>query len=104
MSSRNGGSIGLDNPTEAAFLGPAYGRGEQLVDRCIHYLGISAGAIGSVALIVAAAHQHDGWLFASIILYAASLLFMIAASALYNFAVPSRRRSGCVASTTPRSS
>jgi hemolysin III len=81
-----------ENPTKPAFLGPAYGRGEQLVDRYIHYIGIVAGAIGSVALIVAAAHWHDAWLTASIVVYAVSLLFMIVASALYNVATPSRRK------------
>jgi hemolysin III len=92
MSSRDPTSIGPENSSEEAFLRPTYAPSEQLVDRYVHYVGISAGTIGSVGLIIAAVHQHDAWLVTSIIVYAASLLFMIAASALYNFAVPSRRK------------
>jgi hemolysin III len=92
MSSRDSAAIGPEDPREEVFLGPAYGRGEQLVDRCIHYFGIAAGSIGSVALIIAAARGHGAWLVPSVIVYAASLLFMVAASALYNFAAPSRRK------------
>jgi hemolysin III len=89
MSSRDRSSI---DPENEKFLSPAYGRDEQLVDRYIHYVGIAAGALGSIALIVAAAQRHNAWLVASIVVYAASLLFMIAASALYNVAGPSHRK------------
>jgi hemolysin III len=92
MSSRDWAAIGPEDPAETAFPGPAYGRGEQLVDRCLHYLALAAASIGSVALIIAAAQAHGAWLVVSVIIYAASLLFMIAASALYNVAVPSRRK------------
>jgi hemolysin III len=92
MATGDWSPVDSNNKTGGKFLGPVYGHGEQRLDRYIHYLGICAGSIGSVALVIAALRRHDAWLVASILVYAASLLFMIAASALYNVAAPSRRK------------
>jgi hypothetical protein len=66
MSSRDWAAIGPEDPAETAFPGPAYGRGEQLVDRCLHYLALAAASIGSVALIIAAAQAEGAWLVVSV--------------------------------------
>jgi hemolysin III len=73
-------------------LTPTYGRGEQMVDRGIHYAGLLAALIGSIVLIVAAAERERALTIVSVAVYGVGLLGMIGASALYNFAAPSRRK------------
>lgn len=71
---------------------PAYGRGEQIADRAVHYAGLAAGLVGSVVLIAAAAERQNALTIVSVAIYGVGLLGMIGASALYNFAAPSRRK------------
>ena len=71
---------------------PAYGRGEQIADRTVHYVGLFGGLVGSVILVVAAAERQRALTVVSVVIYGAGLLGMISASALYNFAAPSHRK------------
>jgi hemolysin III len=71
---------------------PTYRRGEQIVDRCVHYVGLVAAPIGAVVLIVAAAERERALTVISVAIYGVGLLGMIGASALYNLAAPSRRK------------
>ncbi len=73
-------------------LTPTYGRGERMVDRGVHYAGLLAALIGSIVLIVAAAERERALTIVSVAVYGVGLLGMIGASALYNFAAPSRRK------------
>ncbi len=73
-------------------LTPTYGRGERIVDRGVHYAGLLAALIGSIVLIVAAAERERALTIVSVAVYGVGLLGMIGASALYNFAAPSRRK------------
>jgi hemolysin III len=70
----------------------AYGRGEQIADRSIHLAGLVAGLVGSVALVAAAAERARALMIVSVAIYGIGLVCMIGASALYNFAAPSRRK------------
>ncbi len=65
---------------------------EQIVDRCVHFAGLVAALVGSVVLVAAAAERESARMFVSVIVYGLGLLAMIGASALYNFAAPSRRK------------
>jgi hemolysin III len=70
----------------------SYTRSEQLVDRWIHYAGLVAALIGSVALIGAAAEQRRSLTLVCVAIYAVGLIAMIGSSALYNLAEPSPRK------------
>jgi hemolysin III len=70
----------------------AYGRGEQIADRYIHFAGLAAGLVGSVALVAAAAERARALMIVSVAVYGIGLVCMIGASALYNIAAASRRR------------
>jgi len=58
----------------------------------VHGLGIGAGSIGVLALLIAAGRQGDPWLVLGISLYGLALLAMLSCSASYNLAVPSPLR------------
>jgi hemolysin III len=73
-------------------LTPAYGRGEQIADRGVHVAGFVAALVGSIVLVVAAAERERALTIVSVVIYGVGLLGMIGASALYNFAAPSRRK------------
>src|SRR5262245_40325203 len=70
----------------------AYGRGEQIADRYVHLAGLAAGVVGSVVLVAAAAERARTLMIISVAVYGVGLICMIGASALYNFAAPSRRK------------
>ncbi len=70
----------------------AYGRGERIADRYVHLAGLVAGVVGSVVLVVAAAERARALMIVSVAVYGIGLVCMIGASALYNFAAPSRRK------------
>jgi len=70
----------------------AYGRGELIADRCVHYAGLVAGLIGSLVLIVEAAERERALTIVSVVIYGIGLLGMIGASALYNSSSTSRRK------------
>jgi hemolysin III len=69
-----------------------YGRGEQLADHYIHLAGLAAGVVGSIVLVAAAAERARTLMIVSVAVYGIGLVCMIGASALYNFAAPSRRK------------
>jgi len=70
----------------------SYAPGERIADRYIHLAGLAAALIGAVVLIVAAAPRQSALMIFSVAVYGLGLLGMISASALYNFAAPSRRK------------
>ena len=70
----------------------AYDRREQIADRYVHLTGLAAGLIGSVVLVAAAAERARALMVVSVAVYGIGLVCMIGASALYNFAAPSRRK------------
>jgi hemolysin III len=70
----------------------AYGRGEQIADRYVHFAGLAAGLVGSVTLVAAAAERARALMIVSVAVYGIGLVCMIGASALYNIAAASRRR------------
>jgi hemolysin III len=69
-----------------------YGRGEQIADRYVHLAGLAAGLAGSIVLVAAAAERARALMIVSVAVYGIGLVCMIGASALYNFAAPSRRK------------
>jgi hemolysin III len=70
----------------------AYGRGEQIADRYVHLAGLAAALVGSIVLVAAAAERARALILVSVLVYGVGLVCMIGASALYNFAAPSRRK------------
>src|SRR5262245_20584864 len=77
---------GMSNDTRA------YGRGEQIADRCVHIAGLLAGLVGSVVLAAEAAERARALMIVSVGIYGIGLVCMIGASALYNLAASSRRK------------
>lgn len=69
-----------------------YGRGEQIADRYVHLAGLAAALIGSTVLLAEAAERARALMIVSVAVYGVGLVCMIGASALYNFAAPSRRK------------
>ena len=67
---------------------PIYSRYERQADAVIHVLGVAASLIGSAWLLYAA----DLKLATSLAIYAAGLVAMLSASALYNLTPPGRRK------------
>ena len=66
---------------------------EIAVDRAIHVLGMSAGALGSAALVwVALDHQNQNGERWPIIVYSACLMAMLCCSAAYNLSGSTPRR------------
>jgi hemolysin III len=70
----------------------AYGRGEQIADRYVHLAGLAAALAGSIVLVAAAAERARALMIVSVAVYGIGLVCMIGASALYNFAAPSRHK------------
>jgi hemolysin III len=70
----------------------SYAPGERIADRYIHLAGLAAALVGAVVLIAAAAPRQSALMIFSVAVYGLGLLGMIGASALYNFAAPSRRK------------
>jgi hemolysin III len=58
-------------------------------DRWVHGLGMLAGSVGVLALLIAAGRQGDPWLVVGVALYGLGLLAMLGFSASYNLAAPS---------------
>jgi hemolysin III len=73
-------------------LYPVYDPVEILADRIIHVLGVTFGAVASVAIIVLAAQNSHLRGIVATSLYAASLLAMVGFSAAYNLSKPSPLR------------
>src|SRR5258708_5082931 len=64
---------------------------EVAADRCIHWIGIAAGAAGVSALLGAARHR-DIMIVFSVAIYGAGLLAMLVCSASYHLARDLRRK------------
>jgi hemolysin III len=73
-------------------LYPRYRAEEVRADRCVHWVGITAGALGVIALLAATLARADAWLLLGTGLYGAGLLLMLSLSASYNLTQPSRRK------------
>jgi hemolysin III len=67
-------------------------RRELVADGVVHIVGIAAGAIGSIVLIVIAAMKHSPLELIAVSIYAAGMVLMFSCSALYNLARKSRHR------------
>jgi hemolysin III len=65
---------------------------ERLVDGCVHVVGIAAGLSGGILLIGLAVGRTEPVRMASVIIYSAALLAMLAASAAYNLFYQTRWR------------
>lgn len=77
------------SPYHALF--PRYTRAERLADAVVHCVGVPLGILASARLLwVAAAHHADAPVLASLAVYAAGLIGMLTASALYNMTPPGR--------------
>ena len=70
----------------------AYSARELLADRSIHWLGVTAGALGSLVLVSIAVGARGAGGLVPIAIYAAGLLAMLGFSAAYNLTPPSPRR------------
>lgn len=73
-------------------LFPTYTRAERLADAIVHGIGVPAGVIAAVWLLVVAAGHGDAPVIASLAVYAAGLIGMLTASALYNLTPPGRTK------------
>ncbi len=67
-------------------------RRELVADGVIHVIGVVAGVIGSIVLIVIAALHHTYVEIIAVSIYAAGMVLMFSCSALYNIARKSRYR------------
>lgn len=67
-------------------------RGELVADGIVHAIGLAAGVIGSIVLIVIAALKHTYVEITAVSIYAAGMVLMFSCSALYNMARKSRHR------------
>ncbi|HLY57226.1 MAG TPA: hemolysin III family protein [Stellaceae bacterium] len=66
--------------------------GELMLDRQVHYIGVTAGTLGTIVLGLAAAASGSLAILASSLAYAAGLMAMLLCSAVYNHRRGSRRR------------
>lgn len=73
-------------------LFPAYTRWEHIADLIVHILGIAAGFIGVVVLLVMALPDAGAPRVVSVLLYAIGLIAMLSLSALYNLVPPGRAK------------
>jgi hemolysin III len=67
-------------------------RRELVVDGVVHVIGVAAGSIGSIVLIVIAAMKGSAVEVIAVSIYAAGMILMFSCSALYNLARKSKRR------------
>ena len=67
-------------------------RREIVADGVVHVIGLVAGTIGSVVLIVIAAMKQSHVELIAVSIYAVGMILMFTCSALYNLARKSRRR------------
>jgi hemolysin III len=67
-------------------------RRELVADGIVHVIGIAAGVIGSIVLIVFAVLHHTYVEIIAVSIYAAGMVLMFSCSALYNMARNSRYR------------
>lgn len=82
----------LMTPTPPLPLFPTYTRAERLADAIVHCIGVPAGVIAAVWLLVVAAGNGEAPVIASLAVYAAGLIGMLTASALYNMTPPGRAK------------
>ena len=73
-------------------LSKTYTKAERIADGVIHWIGLTAGPVGVVALFILASWQESALLTVSIALYALGLLAMLSCSALYQMASQSPHR------------
>ena len=67
-------------------------RRELVADGIVHVIGVAAGVIGAIVLIVIAALHRDFIEIVAVSIYAAGMIAMFSLSALYNLARKSRYR------------
>jgi hemolysin III len=65
---------------------------ERLADRRLHAIGLAAGIVGTIVLLVLVTARRDALALAGVAPYVAGLLAMLACSASYNRSPPSRRK------------
>lgn len=73
-------------------LYPRYRTEEVRADRWVHTVGITAGALGVIALLANTIGRDDALLLLGTSLYGVGLLLMLSLSASYNLTRPSRRK------------
>src|SRR5438105_2499861 len=61
-----------------------YDRAERIADSVVHILGVGAGLIASVILVVIASHSARAGKIAPVVVYVVALLTMLGLSAIYN--------------------
>ncbi len=71
---------------------PNYRPDEVRADRWVHWLGLSAGLLGVLALLAATIRRGDAWLLPGAALYCLGLMLMLGFSASYNLTRPSPRK------------
>jgi hemolysin III len=71
---------------------PIYTRAERIADVCVHIIGLVAGPVAFIALIVTAALLAEAHVIVSASIYGVGLLAMLICSALYNIARPGRAK------------
>lgn len=73
-------------------LFPRYTRAEVAADAVVHALGVSAGLVASIWLLMGAVGHASGAELASLAVYAIGLVGMLGASAAYNLSPPGRAK------------
>lgn len=71
---------------------PIYRRGEAMADRWVNAAGLTAGAIGAIALLTMAATRGEASIAIATAVYSVGLIAMFTCSTLYNAAPPSPRK------------
>lgn len=84
--------VGRSQGAHHWLLFPAYTRWEHVADLIVHILGIAAGFIGVVVLLVMALPDAGAPRVVSVLLYAIGLIAMLSLSALYNLVPPGRAK------------
>ncbi|MCA1939431.1 MAG: hemolysin III family protein [Caenispirillum bisanense] len=71
---------------------PDYTRAERIADAVVHLVGVPLGVLAAVRLLWVAGQNADAPVIASLAVYAAGLIGMLTASALYNLAPVGRAK------------
>jgi hemolysin III len=71
---------------------PSHTRAERWADACVHAVGVPAGLVAAILLLVRAAPVGSALVLASLGIYAFGLVGMLSASAAYQLARPSARK------------